>query len=117
MGMMTKRVSIGVFTERLVALITLEPIGSGVYEAHVDCERHINMDQLYSALMNIQRVVFERWHANEVFVGVVSKNQSILRLAEVCGFQRDGTEETCHNLRWIRMRITASEYESQRKAA
>ena len=113
--MMQKRVSIGVFDPRLIALITLEPTDNGIFEVHVDCKRRINLTSLYIALMSVRKTVFEQWGAREVFAGVISRNRGIIAIAEQCGFKRDGVEETVGNLRWIRMRITDVEYQNEYK--
>ena len=114
-ALMRRRVSVGIFTDKLVALVTLRPDGNGVYECHFDCERRIDMDVLLVALMSIERVVFEEWQAREVFAAIISRNCAILRVAEACGFQRDGIEERIGNLRWVRLRKTASEYNQNSK--
>ena len=114
-ALMKCRVSVGIFTDRLIAIATLKPDGNGIYEAHVDCERRVDRDALTIALLNIEQVVFTEWKAREIFVGVISRNCGIIRIAEACGFQRDGIEERVGKFRWIRMRITNLEYNQNRQ--
>lgn len=112
---MKRRVSVGIFTDHLIAIATLRPAGDGIYEAHIDCERRVDLNALVIGLLNIEKTVFEEWQANEIFVGIISRNRGIIRIAETCGFQRDGIEERVGKLRWIRMRITYSEYNTYRQ--
>lgn len=112
-ALMKRRVSIGIFTDHLIAIATLKPDGNGVYEAHVDCERRVDLDTLTRALLSIEKTMFEEWKAREIFAGIISKNYGIIQLAELCGFQRDGIEDRAGKLRWIRMRITNVEYQNQ----
>lgn len=112
-ALMKQRVSVGVFTDRLIAIATLRPAGDGVYEAHIDCERGVDVVALTTALLSIQATVFDQWQATEIFVGVISRNVGIIRVAEACGFQPDGVEETVGRLRWLRMRITNVEYQNR----
>lgn len=109
-ALMKRRVSVGIFTDHLIAIATLKPDGDGVYEAHVDVERRVDTDSLVTALLSIEQTVFGQWQAREIFVAVISKNQGILRIAETCGFQRDGIEDQVGRFRWIRMRITRDEF-------
>lgn len=114
-ALMKRRVSVGIFDERLIAIATLRPAGNRVYEAHIDCERGVDVAALTTALLSIQATVFDQWQAAEIFVGVISRNGGIIRVAEACGFQRDGIEERVGNLRWLRMRITSLEYYTNRQ--
>src|SRR3954471_14974536 len=81
LGMMGKRVSIGMFNPELSALITLEPRGDDVYECHVDCPRNVDKADLMTALLSIRKAVFDEWGATEIFAGIVSRNRGIVRLA------------------------------------
>jgi hypothetical protein len=108
--MMSKRVSVGVVTSRLIALVSLEPTMPGVYEVHVDCERRVDRADLLLALLSIRQTVFEEWNAKEIFAGVISRNRGILSVASICGFTPDGIEEKIGKLRFIRLRITRDEF-------
>lgn len=105
-GMMQRRVSIGMFNPELSALITLEPMGSDVYEVHVDCDRGVNRTDLLTALLSIRKQLFEEWGAAEVFAGVIARNRGIVSIARLCGFTPDGIEQQVGKLRFIRLRIT-----------
>lgn len=109
---MQRRVTIGVFDNDLLALVTFQPCGNGVYEVHVDCPRNADSEMLIIALLNLRRIVFEQWGAREVFAGVISRNYGIIRIAEECGCRRDGVEYHTERLRWVRLRITDVEYQN-----
>jgi L-amino acid N-acyltransferase YncA len=111
--MMQGRVSVGVFAPTLTALVTLEPTGDDVYEVHVDCRRGVNHEALLTALLSIRRTVFEEWGAREVFVGVISRNGGIIRVARACGFTPDGTTEQAGPLKFIRLRMTDVQYQNE----
>jgi hypothetical protein len=100
---MAQRVSIGLFTDRMIALITLDPVGDGVYECHLDCERRVNMDYLLTALLNIEQTIVEQWNIREVFGAVISRNHGMLAIARSCGFLPDGVEDSVGRLRWVRV--------------
>ena len=110
-SLMKRRVSIGVFTDRLIALVTFRPTGDDVYEVHVDCERRVDRADLLTALLSLRKAVFEEWGAREVFAGIVSRNYGILSVAERCGFRRDGISEQVGSTKWIRLRITKDEFD------
>lgn len=114
LSMMQGRVSVGVFAPTLTALVTLEPVGEDVYEVHVDCEREVNRETLLTALLSIERTVFDEWGAREVFAGVISRNYGILRVARECGFSPDGIEEQVGRLRFIRLRKTKDEFDQNK---
>ena len=110
---MQERVSVGVFAPNLIALVTLEPTEEDVYEVHVDCERGVERGILVTALLSMQRTVFEEWGAREVFAGVVSKNCGILDVARECGFTPDGISEQVGRLKFIRLRMTDVQYKDR----
>jgi len=110
LALMKRRVSIGVFSDRLIAIVTFRPDGNDVYEVHVDCERGVDKEDLLTALLSVEQTVFNEWKAKEVFAGIISRNTGIILIAEACGLQRDGVEERVGRLKWIRMRKTVSEF-------
>lgn len=111
--MMQGRVSIGVFAPYLTALVTLEPMGDGIYEVHVDVERRVNQGTLLTALLSIRRTVFEQWNAREIFAGVISRNCGIIRVAHACGFTPDSISEQAGLLKFIRLRMTIEQYKDE----
>lgn len=113
MEMMQQRVSVGVFAPTLTALVSLEPVGEGVYEVHVDCRRRVDHETLLTALLSIRRTVFEEWGAREIFAGVISRNGGIIRVARACGFTPDGTTEQAGPLKFIRLRMTDVQYQNE----
>jgi hypothetical protein len=109
-----RRVSVGVWWDgRLVALVTLQLCGSDTYEVHVDCERRVDRSTLITALLSIERTVFEDWQAREVFAGVISRNGGILAIAAECGYLPDGISEQVGRLRYVRLRKTIVEYQNE----
>ncbi len=102
-ALMKRRVSVGVFTTRLIAIVTLRPEGDGIYEVHIDCERGTDTADLLLALLSIEQVIFEQWKVKEIFGGVISRNSGILALATACGYQRDGIEYAVGRHKWVRV--------------
>jgi hypothetical protein len=68
---------------------------------------------LVTALLNIERTVFEDWQASEVFAGVVSRNSGILSIAAECGYTPDGIGEQVGRLQYLRLRKTIVEYQNE----
>lgn len=100
----------GVFTDRLIALITFRPDGNDVYEVHIDCQRGASKDDLLTALLSIEPVIFNDWGAQQIFGGIISRNGGILAIAEACGLRKDGVEETVGRHKWIRVSKTSDEF-------
>ena len=106
---MKRRVSIGVFTDHLIAIVTFKPNENDVYECHVDCERGIDRNDLLIALLNIEATVVKDWNIREVFGAVISKNRGVMSIANACGLYPDGVEHTVGSLRWVRVSKTYSD--------
>lgn len=109
-ALQTNRISVGVITTRLIALITLESKGEGVYEVHFDCERRPDMQAILWAVCSVQKQMFEEWGVRELFAGVVGRNRGIVHLLQALGFTPDGISEQVGELRYIRMSQTKEAY-------
>jgi hypothetical protein len=101
-ALMKRRVTIGVFSDHLWALVTFRPEGKR-FEIHIDCERGADRNELLIALLNIEAVVVREWKPAEIFGGVISRNRGIFSVAQACGLERDGVEEQVGRLRWVRV--------------
>jgi len=112
-ALMKRRVTVGVFTDHLIALVTFRPDGDDIYEVHVDCVRRVDQWVLLTGLLSIRKTVFEEWGAREVFAGIVSRNYGIISIAEACGFTRDGISDQVGDTKWIRLRITNVQYQNE----
>ena len=110
-ALMKRRVSVGVFSNHLFAIVTFRPDGEGIFEVHVDCERGTEASDLLIALLNIEQVVFKEWGTTEIFGAVISKHCGILQIAAACGFQQDGIEYTIGRLKWVRVAKIYAKYQ------
>lgn len=83
------QVSFGVFSDELVALITIIERAKGVYEAELSAKRGADPLLIIEATNVIRSAVFDHG-CLEGYVWVASRNRMALKICELGGFRRDG---------------------------
>lgn len=75
--------------DELVAIYTLQEIGSGIIDAHLSCRRRIKPDVLIESAKAVKRKLLSSGYAT-IFLWPLRRNFGLIRIAKMCGFQPTG---------------------------
>lgn len=113
------RTNIGIFDEdKFIAMITVELVGSGVYELHLASTRRPSRELILEAFVNLSKVLFEELKATMAVSFTPSYDKGILALVRAAGMRQDGVEKLHGVSRgkvvlWRRSIITQDDYQQQ----
>lgn len=112
------RADIGIFEEQLIAVVSLQWKGEGIYEVHLSARwREVKIDSLIEAGLSIVKTIFEGLRARFVFAFTPKWNRGAILFAVAMGFQADGVQRMSGISRgrvivWQRLSMTKENYES-----
>jgi hypothetical protein len=114
------RADIGIFDGELIACVSLQWRGEGVYEIHLSAKRGVRLEQLLEPCLSIQKTIFEDLNARFIYAFTPDWNKGTILLATILGLEPDGVRRLRGTTRgrlitWIRLSQSRAAYERDAK--
>jgi hypothetical protein len=82
---------LGVFDGELVAIYTLQEIGKGIIDTHLDCKRGTKPEVIIESAKAVKQKLLSEGFTT-LFLWPLKRNLALIRIAEMCGFRPTGVK-------------------------